>query len=126
MLSSNPFYVRPGYLLNLTAYPNGKNADSRGYLCLYLFSTEGDFDNDVKWPFPFSLVFELVDQQVERKHICQEISPPYRNALTSSTCGIGFGRKFVSHDILNSRCYIKNNAICIKLHVHLKIGDGHD
>ena len=127
VLSSKPFYVPPGYHLHLQAYPNGENADSRGYLCLYLFSTEGDFDNEVKWPFPFSCVFELVDQQVERKSICKKISPPYPDALTSSTCDMGFGyKKFVSHDKMMSRCYIKNNSICIKMHVHLKIGGDHD
>ena len=126
-LSSNPFYVPPGYHLYLKAYPNGENADSRGYLCLYLFSTEGDFDNDVNWPFPFSCDLEVVDQQVEKKNICKKISPPYPDALTSSTCDIGFGyEEFVSHDKLKSRCYIKNNTICIKVHVHLKIGDDHD
>ena len=66
-LSSNPFYVPPGYHLYFKAYPNGDNANSRGYLCLYLFSTEADFDNNVNWPFPFSCELELLDQQVEKK-----------------------------------------------------------
>ncbi|XP_062519287.1 TNF receptor-associated factor 6-like [Corticium candelabrum] len=114
-LFSNPFYVPPGYHLYLKAYPNGGNAYSRGYLGLYLFSTEGDFDNEVKWPFPFSCDFELVDQQVDRRRsICMEISPPYPPLHD----GYGY-REIVSHDRLKSRCYIKNNAICIKLHVYL-------
>ena len=71
--------------------------------------------------------FELIDQQVEKKNICKKRPPPYQDALTSSTCAIDFGyEEFVSHDTLKSRCYIKNNAICIKLHVHLKIGVDHD
>ncbi|XP_062519159.1 TNF receptor-associated factor 4-like [Corticium candelabrum] len=127
VLCSKPFYVHPGYHLCINVYPNCENADSRGYLGLYLFSTNGDFDYEVKWPFPFSCDLKLIDQQVARKNICKELSPPYGNALTSSTCGIDSGyRKYVSHEILQSRCYIKNNSICLQLQVHLKIRDDHD
>ncbi|XP_062518992.1 TNF receptor-associated factor 6-like [Corticium candelabrum] len=126
-ISSGPFYVYPGYRLYIGVYPNGFTTDYTGYLGVVLFATEGQFDETVRWPFPFSFDFELVDQQVGGKNICGQLSPPYGNALECSTCRVGYGNaKLASHEDLESRCYIKDDSICIKLCVNVKKEDDHE
>ncbi|XP_062518485.1 TNF receptor-associated factor 6-like [Corticium candelabrum] len=119
MIKSSSFYVYPGYHLYIGAYPNGDKADHRGNLSVFLFAARGDFDTKVSWPFPYSFDFELVDQQVGGMNTCRKVSPPYGNALKFlSNEGYGYP-KFMSHRKLESRCYIKDDAICIKLYVDL-------
>jgi hypothetical protein len=120
-IDSGPFYIPPGYHFYIGAYPNGDTEDAASNLSVCLHSTEGDFDDSVKWPFPFSFVFEVVDQQSDGKNISAELSPPYRPALQSPTTktGLGIG-KMVSHETLETQCYIKADAIVVRLTVHVK------
>ncbi|XP_062518468.1 TNF receptor-associated factor 6-like [Corticium candelabrum] len=118
--TSSSFYVYPGYHLYIGAYPNGINASCRDYLSLFLFPRIGDFDSIVSWPFPYSLAIELVDQQVGGENIFHRALPHERGLQPSkSKQGRGFSR-FVSRHTLRSRCYIKDDSICIKLHVYVK------
>ena len=120
-IDSDPFYIPPGYHFYLGAYPNGDTEDAVSNLSICLYSTEGDFDDSIIWPFPFSFVFEVVDQQSDGKNISAELSPPYRPALQSSTSktGLGIG-KIASHETLETHCYIKADAIVVRLTVHVK------
>ncbi|XP_062519100.1 TNF receptor-associated factor 4-like [Corticium candelabrum] len=120
-INSSRFYVYPGYHLYMVAYPNGNHPDYRECLSTFLYAGKEDYDKTVRWPFLFSFDIDLVDQQVGGMNICRKLSPLYRDALTSSTCSKGCGyRTFASHQQLESRCYIRDDAICIRLSVHVK------
>ena len=124
-IASNPFCVPPGYHLYLRAYTNELVIDDISYLGVFLFATKGDFDGSIKWPFPFSFTVEIVDQQPSGKNSSAKWSPPYVGALEDPATVsevVGFGPvELVSHDTLWRRCYIKDDAIIIKLTVHLDI-----
>ena len=122
-IDSNPFYISPGYHLYLKASINQSDDDS--HLGIYLFAREGDFDGSIKWPFPFSFTLEVVNQQPYGKSISHRCSPPYpKRALQyPATCHFqkGCGEpKMGSLETLETRCYIKDDAIIIKLTVHMK------
>ena len=116
-VDSNPFYVPPGYHLYLRAYANHKDTS---YLAVFFFVTEGDFDGNIKWPFPFSFTIEVVDQQPHGTNISKKCSPPYDGALDRAP-DQGYGEpETASHKKLEKRCYIKDDAIVIKLIAHLE------
>ena len=120
-IATNPFYVPPGYHLYLRAYAD-ELFDDVSHLGVFLFATEGDFDGSIKWPLPFSFTVEIVDQQPDGKNSSAKWSPPYVGALEDPATVsevVGFGPvELVSHDTLWRRCYIKDDAIIIKLTVH--------
>ncbi|XP_062518899.1 TNF receptor-associated factor 5-like [Corticium candelabrum] len=125
-IRSSQFCVYPGYHMYISAYPNGYDALSENYLSVFLFAVEGELDKKIKWPFPFSFDFELVDQQCGENNIRRQRSPPYGEALASSSCGNGCGFPiFASHEQLQSRFFIKDGSICIKLWVYVKNEDNH-
>ena len=118
---SSPFYVPPGYHLYLKAGISQVDDDS--HLGIYLCVTTGDFDGSIKWPFPFSVTFEVVDQQPDAKNISHRL-PQYQKKLKNPATGgsqKGWGApKMGSLETLETRCYIKDDAIIIKLTVHMK------
>ena len=118
--TSNSFYVPPGYHLYLGAYPD-RNASS--HLGVFLFARKGDFDGSIKWPFPFSFTLELVDQELNGKNISVTYSSPYMEGYLDEpaiTKG-GMGKaELASHKTLETRCYIKDDTIIIKLTIHVK------
>ena len=63
-----------------------------------------------------------MDQQPDGKKISSKLAPPYGKALGDPATSLtGFGKaKLASHEILETRCYIKDNAIIIKLTVDVK------
>lgn len=121
-IGSDGFYVYPGYRLYLRALPNNvTDIDTAiSYLGVFLVATEGKHDKNVVWPFPFSFDLEVVDQQPNGNNIFYHMSPPYGSALKHSTSDCGCGTPYLaSHDILGTRCYIKDDAILIRLTIHL-------
>ena len=118
-ISSNTFYVYPGYHLYLSTYPNGRKDNS--YLSVFLSATEGKFDRDVEWPFPFLFLLKVVDQQSDGIDIYREFSPPYRASLLDPTSDSGWGvPELTSHSTLETRSYIRDNAILIRLIVQVE------
>jgi hypothetical protein len=119
-VKSSPFYLPQGYHMYLGVYPD-YNASS--HLGVFLYPEKGDFDGSIQWPFPFSFTLELLDQQPNGKNISRKNSPPYGDEYlvnpAISTKGYGW-LKLASHETLETRCYIQDDAILIKLTVHLK------
>lgn len=115
---SQPFYVDPGYHFTVDAYPNGVGKRDTGYLGVFLRAVEGVYDSQIKWPFLRPFTIEVIDQQPNGTDIVDASSPPYGNALTkpnSVACGAW---SIASHGQLGSLCYIKDDAILIRVTVH--------
>ena len=90
-------------------------------LGLFLSPTTGDFDAHVDWPFSKSFTLSVVDQQLGGQDISISTSPhsqDQRNLYCASPTISGLGWKsFGTHEKLKTRCYIKDDAVLIKLSV---------
>ena len=126
LLESNAFYIDPGYHMFIKAYPCSLHTSSDlggNELGLFLSPTTGDFDAHVDWPFCKSFTLSVVDQQLGGQDISISTSPhsqDQRNLYCASPTSSGLGWKsFGTHEKLKTRCYIKDDAVLIKLSVKL-------
>ena len=126
-LKSNAFYVDPGYHMFIKAYPCSQALSSDGdHLGLFLCPTTGDFDAHMNWPFSKSFTLTVVDQQRNGQNISNTASPPFESR--SAAGGHSFAGPnsngwgcllFTTHEKLKTRCYIKDDAVLMKLSVQL-------
>lgn len=87
----------------------------------------GAFDALLKWPFDYRVTFTMLDQHEdvsERKHIkfsikpnpCSENEPFLGRPRMEKNASFG-GAKFVKHDEIESRSYIKDDTMFLKINV---------
>ena len=85
----------------------------------------GAYDALLKWPFDYRVTFFLLDQNVdpnERKHVkfsikpnpCQENEPFLGRPRMEKNASFG-GAKFVKHDDVETRKYLKDDTLFIKV-----------
>ena len=118
MLQSSLFSVDPGYHMAIVAYPCGDD-DSDNHLSLFLCPAIGDFDSELNWPFAKSFTLSVVDQQLDGQNISKTSGPLLRFGFDGPN-DIGYGwSSFATHEELKTRCYIKDDAVLIKLSVQL-------
>lgn len=134
-LFSPAFYSHNyGYRLQVSAFPNGNGSGEGSFLSIYIRVLPGEYDGLLEWPFPYRVSFSLLDQSdpalTKPQHITETFSPdptwknfqrPRPGALGSVRGGcldesmLGFGYpKFLSHEEMRKRNYIRDNAIFIK------------
>ena len=123
-IDSNPFY-RYGYKCKLRLYPDGegafKNIDN---MLVYLIIMKGELDAILSWPFHKKVTFTLIDQQEnanDRENIVKSVisdskSGSFKRPVEKENFGWGFA-KFVSHEKLQERRYIVDDAIFIQFHI---------
>ena len=85
---------------------------------------KGEFDAILTWPFHKKVTFTLIDQQEnanDRENIVESfISDPKRRNFERPVKEENFGwglAKFVSHEELQERRYIVDDAIFIQFHI---------
>ena len=120
---SSPFY-RYGYKLKLSIHPNGDDTAKNTHLSVYLKIMKGEYDASLTWPFHKKVMFTLIDQQQnanDREDIVWSFtSDPKRKNFERPVKeqNLGWGLStFVSHEILQKRRYIVDEAIFIQVHV---------
>lgn len=137
-LFSPAFYShRYGYRLQVSVFPNGNGSGEGTHLSVYIRVLPGEYDGLLEWPFPHRVTFSLLDQSdpalSKPQHITESFSPdpnwknfqrPRPGAMGSVRTGcldesmLGFGYpKFISHERMKERNYIRDNAIFIKASV---------
>uniref|UniRef100_G3PAX9 Tnf receptor-associated factor 4a n=1 Tax=Gasterosteus aculeatus TaxID=69293 RepID=G3PAX9_GASAC len=100
--------------------------------CLQEFLSEGVF-NLLEWPFSYKVTFSILDQSdpslSKPQHITETFNPDpnwknfqkpssSRNSLDESTLGFGYP-KFISHDEIKKRNYIRDNCVFIKASIEI-------
>ncbi|XP_071180223.1 TNF receptor-associated factor 4-like isoform X2 [Mytilus edulis] len=126
---SEPFYTnRYGYKMAASVFLNGNGAGEGKYLSVYIKLLPGEFDNILDWPFSLPISFSVLDQNGnsdKRAHIKESFTPdptwkhfqkPKTNADHKETLGFGYP-KFISHEILKTRNYIRDDCIVVKVSV---------
>lgn len=125
-ICSAPFYTsQHGYKLMATLFLNGNGAGEGTHFSVYIKLLPGDYDALLRWPFSHTVSFILFDQASNPENACNIIEsfvpdPTWKNFQRPSKdpdcLGFGFPR-FVSHDILNRRNYIKDDTLFVKVRV---------
>ncbi|CAK8692867.1 unnamed protein product [Clavelina lepadiformis] len=128
-IHSPPFYTaRHQYKLSLSLLPNGDNKAKGEFVSLYVRVCTGDYDSLLKWPFSHGLDLILVDQSQDpraktdfiynlRPNPCKE-NLPFLGRPTSRANPAFGPQRFVSHALLNSRDYVRDDVVFIKVCVN--------
>ncbi|XP_066518575.1 TNF receptor-associated factor 4a [Hoplias malabaricus] len=131
---SPPFYShRYGYKLQVSAFLNGNGSGEGSHLSIYIRVLPGEYDNLLEWPFAYKVTFSILDQSdpslSKPQHITETFNPDpnwknfqkpcsSRNSLDESTLGFGYP-KFISHEEIRKRNYIRDNAIFLKASIEI-------
>ena len=122
-IDTDPFYTSEGgYKIRLRLYPNGSSTGKNTHLSIYLRIMKGDFDSILNWPFAKRVTFTLIDQQEnadDRKNITKTISGSQEQRTWNLRPFGGFNTgggivKFVSHDVLMKRGYVRDDTIFVQ------------
>ena len=122
-IEGSPFY-RYGYKCKLNVSPNGDGSAKNTHLSVFLIIMKGEYDASLTWPFHKKVTFTLIDQQEnanDRKNIVKSFTSDSRRRnferpVKEENCGWGHA-KFVSHEELQKRRYIVDDAIFIQFHI---------
>ena len=118
-IESDPFYTSHGYRMKISVYLNEGPCGYTGYMGVYFYLMQGDYDDSLKWPFDKPVTFIVVDQQNDESKIesfeeC--VIPNGEKALNKpsveSNEGLGFGQ-FMLHSALGTRQYVRNHTVYI-------------
>lgn len=131
---SPPFYThRYGYKLQVSAFLNGNGSGEGTHLSVYIRVLHGEYDNLLEWPFSFKVTFSIMDQSdpslSKPQHITETFIPDpnwknfqkplnSRNSMDESSLGFGYP-KFISHEEIKKRNYIRDNSIFIRASVEI-------
>ena len=126
-LVSVPFYTSQqcGYKLQASLFLNGNGAGENSHMSVYIKLLPGEYDGILRWPFKHTVSFTMLDQTPERKEAVNVVEsflpdPSWPNFQRPSKqpdqLGFGFP-KFVPHELLTARNYMKDDSIFIKVRV---------
>lgn len=96
---SSEFYTHPrGYCVSVQVYANGLDDAEGNHVSVYASIEEGEYDDELKWPFVGLIAIQLLNQLEDKKHIVSAISYTIDDDVHAND---GWGLPtFASHDIL--------------------------
>jgi TNF receptor-associated factor 4 len=116
------FYTHPnGYKMCLRIFAEGYGSGQGTHLSVFVYLMQGEFDDQLKWPFQGNVFFKLMNQEEDRDHVIKtvysnNVSIKYcERVMTKQRIENGWGlHKFLPHVELQPK-YLKND--CIKLSI---------
>lgn len=119
-LYSQPFYTsRFGYKMCARLYLNGDGMGKGTHLSLFFVVMRGEYDALLKWPFQQKVTLLLLDQDAGARHVSDTFRPDTQSSSfkrPTSDMNIASGCPlFVSHSALETRTYLKDDTIFIKV-----------
>jgi len=127
-LFSQPFNTsKHGYRLCGSLCLNGDGKGKGTHISAFISILKGAYDSLLKWPFCYRVSFYLLDQNSapdQRKHIkfsikpnpCPENAPFLGQPKMDKNASFG-GAKFVKHEDIESRPFVKDDTIFLKITV---------
>jgi len=113
---SPPFYTHTqGYKMRLTVDADGNGTSKGTHVSVYICLMQGEFDNDLKWPFRGNIAIKLLDQEQNgEEHITEVIRFTTRKPGERVTIGerrLEWGKpQFIPHTNLTPK-YLKNDLL---------------
>ncbi|XP_033734392.1 TNF receptor-associated factor 3-like [Pecten maximus] len=121
-LYSQPFYTSQfGYKMCARVYLNGDGMGKGTHMSLFFVVMRGDFDGLLRWPFQQKVIMMLLDQEAGTRHLSDTFRPDpnsnsFRKPQTEMNIASGCPL-FVSHTVLETRTYLQDDTIFIKIEV---------
>ncbi|XP_062609235.1 TNF receptor-associated factor 3-like [Saccostrea cucullata] len=121
-LYSQPFYTsRTGYKMCARVYLNGDGMGKGTHLSLFFVVMRGEYDALLPWPFQQKVSLMLLDQDNFRRHVCDTFQPDttsssFKRPTTEMNVATGCPL-FISHSVLETKTYLKDDTIFIKVKV---------
>uniref|UniRef100_A0AAU6MX45 Tumor necrosis factor receptor-related factor 3 n=1 Tax=Argopecten irradians TaxID=31199 RepID=A0AAU6MX45_ARGIR len=121
-LYSQPFYTSQfGYKMCARVYLNGDGMGKGTHMSLFFVVMRGDFDSLLPWPFQQKVIMMLLDQDTAARHLSDTFRPDpnsnsFRKPQTEMNIASGCPL-FVSHTVLETRTYLHDDTIFIKIEV---------
>ena len=106
MFHSPPFYTHQhGYKLGIGIFSNGRGDGKNTHIAVYVCIMEGEYDDQLQWPFIGNVVIELLNWRENKKHHQTTVSiNPTHNFIRvlQEVYGTSLGySKFISHSSLS-------------------------
>ena len=121
---SPAFYTSfPGYKMYLRINLNGVDSGVGKYIALFVHMMQGDYDDDLEWPFTGRITVTILDQSEFGHHIGESLNgqpdmSAFKRLTTAPRNDLGFG--FVTFTlierILNPQ-YIKDNTMLVRIQI---------
>ncbi|XP_063426758.1 TNF receptor-associated factor 3-like isoform X2 [Mytilus trossulus] len=117
-LYSQPFYTsRFGYKMCARLYLNGDGMGKGTHLSLFFVVMRGEYDALLPWPFQQKVTLLLLDQDAGARHVSDTFRPdPTSTSFKRPTSDMNIASGcplFVSHAVLETRTYLKDDTILI-------------
>jgi TNF receptor-associated factor 4 len=117
------FYTHPnGYKMCVRICANGNGPGQGTHLSVYVSLMQGEFDDQLKWPFQGIITVKLLNQEEDKDHVTKTVKfieseqqeDCQRVTTDGPSTGQGYGQ-FLPHTKLQPK-YLKNDCIklCIK------------
>lgn len=117
---SLPFYTHPrGYKMCLGVNANGWGHGNGTHVSLYVFLMQGEFDDQLKWPYQGHVTIQLLDQMSGTDHLTKKLDMTSRSLATQrvtkpgkASTALGF-TFFITHsELLDPVCpYLYQDAL---------------
>lgn len=124
-LYSQPFYTGQfGYKMCARVYLNGDGLGKGTHLSVFFVVQRGEYDALLPWPFRQKVTLMLLDQDTGTRHAVDSFKPDvssssFKRPETEMNVGSGCPL-FVSHVLLETPTYLKDDTIFIKVVVDLE------
>jgi len=125
-------YDNEGYAFRLFFYPNGRDTNHKGYLSMYFALAKGENDDSLTWPYSDRVIkISVIDQGPEKVRSMSQFSQYITTDediwdQPTSELGTGWGwSSYMPHsDLLNTRDFVKNDAVIFSINVRNMQGEG--
>nr|XP_002128075.1 meprin A subunit alpha-like [Ciona intestinalis] len=127
MIYSPLLYTDEGYAFKIMFYPHGTSSAADGYMSMFYAVAQGVNDDNLPWPFYNQVIkMTVVDQGPDALTRMSEYAnyitsaagaPNFDRPLTEVNSGWGYSNFMKLSDVMNTRDFLKNDAIVISINV---------
>ncbi|XP_065846661.1 TNF receptor-associated factor 6-like [Oscarella lobularis] len=107
----------PGHRVMMMLCPNASRSSNN--VGIFLYVVEGEYDDFIEWPFKLDYAFSVIDQQKNRQDKTKKFKVRGIEGFHSPD-GDGYGdAEIISHEELQTRSFVKNDSLFVKLTVYV-------